>query len=229
VAYAAVIFDLFGTLAPFSPREHDRVLHTMATTLNLPVQEFGRAWSATYLAQEQGLAATEALRHICATLGVTPDAHLLIAATDTYRDFQQRTLMPRPEAIPMLMAVRQAGCATGLISNCPAIVVDLWAASALAPFIATAIFSARVGLSKPDPRIYRLVCERLGVPAARCLYVGDGGSRELSGAAACGIDAVLLQPDDEDPEDAQLLGRQEWSGKIIRRLSEIPTLVSQAT
>jgi putative hydrolase of the HAD superfamily len=128
----------------------------------------------------------------------------------------------------MLTVLRQADYATGLISNCPAIAADLWPESPLAQFIDVAIFSCRVGLLKPDPQIYRLACEHLGIAAERCLYVGDGGSRELSGAVACGMDAVLLQPRDEDPDDARFLGRQQWAGRTIHLLSEIPALLSQA-
>ncbi|QNP72322.1 HAD-IA family hydrolase [Streptomyces roseirectus] len=35
------------------------------------------------------------------------------------------------------------------------------------------VSSARVGLAKPDPRIYQLAAERAGVRAERCLFVDD--------------------------------------------------------
>lgn len=52
MAYAAVIFDLFGTLAEFSARAHDGVLAAMAAALDLPPLGFGRAWETTYLLSE---------------------------------------------------------------------------------------------------------------------------------------------------------------------------------
>ena len=36
------------------------------------------------------------------------------------------------------------------------------------------------GLTKPEPRFYELACQRLGVKAGRCLYVGDGAGNELA-------------------------------------------------
>jgi putative hydrolase of the HAD superfamily len=224
--YAAVMFDLFGTLAPFSARAHDQVLSAMAALLHLPAHTFGQAWSAAYLAQESGLAIEDALQLLCTAVGRSPTADLLAAAGQLYRDFQQRTLTPYPEAVPVLTVVRQMGYAIGLISNCPAIVADFWPASALAPLIDVAIFSARVGLLKPNPQIYRIACEQLAIAAERCLYVGDGGSHELSGAAACGMNAIQLQHDDEDKEDAERLGRQQWTGTTIHRLSDILLLLS---
>jgi len=37
------------------------------------------------------------------------------------------------------------------------------------------IESAKIGLRKPDPRIYRMMVEALGVDARRCVYLDDLG------------------------------------------------------
>ncbi len=227
--YAAVIFDLFGTLAPFSARAYDRVFAAMAVTLAVAPDEFGPAWDTAYLAQEQGLAVEAALQQLCAALDHPVDAPRIAAASALFLAFERDTLVPRPDALPVLTFLRQAGYATGLISNCPAIVPDLWPESPLAPHVDVVLFSCQVGLSKPDPRIYQLACARLGISPELCLYVGDGSSHELSGAAACGMNAVLLQPTDEDPEDAQRLHREPWEGTTIRLLSEVATLLRRST
>lgn len=49
--------------------------------------------------------------------------------------------------------------------------------------------SARVGLAKPDPRIYRLAAELAGTPVERCLFVDDG-EENVEAAAALGMRAV---------------------------------------
>jgi FMN phosphatase YigB (HAD superfamily) len=49
------------------------------------------------------------------------------------------------------------------------------------------VFSHEVGFVKPDPEIYLTACERLGVEPGHCIFVGDGGSGELPGAAAVGM------------------------------------------
>ena len=38
------------------------------------------------------------------------------------------------------------------------------------------IESSKAGLRKPDPRIYQLMCERLGLAPAQCVYLDDLGS-----------------------------------------------------
>ena len=46
--------------------------------------------------------------------------------------------------------------------------------------------SARVGLAKPDPRIYRLAAELAGTPPERCLFVDDS-EENVEAAAALGM------------------------------------------
>ena len=50
-----------------------------------------------------------------------------------------------------------------------------------------AIISYEQGIRKPDPEIYQCMIERLNLKPDECLYVGDGGSRELYGAKEVGM------------------------------------------
>ncbi len=56
--------------------------------------------------------------------------------------------------------------------------------------------SAVVGLRKPDPRIYALVCEELGVPPPRVAFLDDIG-RNLKPARALGM--ATIKVDDPVP------------------------------
>ncbi|MEU6374103.1 HAD-IA family hydrolase [Streptomyces sp. NPDC046909] len=49
--------------------------------------------------------------------------------------------------------------------------------------------SARVGLAKPDPRIYRLAASLVGVRPERCLFVDDS-EENVTAAAALGMRAL---------------------------------------
>ncbi|MFJ4472641.1 HAD family hydrolase [Streptomyces sp. NPDC089424] len=51
------------------------------------------------------------------------------------------------------------------------------------------VSSARVGLVKPDPRIYRIAADLAGVPLDRCLFVDDG-LENVEAAAALGMTPV---------------------------------------
>jgi putative hydrolase of the HAD superfamily len=70
-------------------------------------------------------------------------------------------------------------------------------AADLRPHFDVFLESAVVGLRKPDPRIYSLVCERLGVPPARTVFLDDIG-RNLKPARALGMTTIKV----DDPEQA---------------------------
>jgi putative hydrolase of the HAD superfamily len=52
--------------------------------------------------------------------------------------------------------------------------------------------SSRVGLRKPDPRIYELTLERLGLPAQACLFVDDV-EHNIDAARTVGLRAVWFR------------------------------------
>jgi putative hydrolase of the HAD superfamily len=58
------------------------------------------------------------------------------------------------------------------------------------------VSSARVGIAKPDPRIFDIAVDRAGVPAARCLFVDDT-LENVEAGAALGMRAVHFR----EPED----------------------------
>lgn len=91
---------------------------------------------------------------------------------------------------PMLEAVgraRDAGVPTGLISN--SWVMDHYT-DEIRSLFDEVVISAEVGLHKPQPEIYLLAAERLGVGPEDCVFVDD--LREnCTGAEAVGMTAVL--------------------------------------
>src|SRR5207253_561570 len=56
------------------------------------------------------------------------------------------------------------------------------------------IVSAEVGVAKPEPRIYALAAERLGLPPAECVFIDDA-ERNVDAARATGMHAVYFRVD----------------------------------
>lgn len=226
--YQAVIFDLFGTLAHnFSEEGYGEALVQMAVALSLPPEDFRRAWFATSGERNSGdQQSSEAdVRHICRQFEMTPDDEQVLRAVKARLDYIRQVMTPQPEAGETLTALREQGHKTGLISDCTHEIPAVWPETMLAPLIDEAVFSCDVGLRKPDPRIYRLTAERLGVRPEECLFVGDGGSQELSGALEVGMHPVLIRVD-ADSDEAHLARREEWDGATISSLPEVLDLVS---
>ena len=87
------------------------------------------------------------------------------------------------------------------------------------------VFSALRKAKKPEPIMYLSAAQELGVAPSDCLYVGDGSSRELSGAAAVGMHPVLIRASHEDNADSFRPYEEQWEGPRIRTLAEIFALL----
>jgi YjjG family noncanonical pyrimidine nucleotidase len=64
----------------------------------------------------------------------------------------------------------------------------------LASLVDELVVSEDVGVSKPDPGIFQVALERLGVQAARAVMFGDSWAADIVGAARAGIRAVWFNP-----------------------------------
>ena len=115
-------------------------------------------------------------------------------------DWTREVLVPRPGAVEVLDELRRRGYRLGLISVCSEEVPKLWQHTELASRIDEPVFSCSVGVAKPDPRIYRIAAERLGVETRDCLFVDDQPGF-VEGARAAGMDAVQLGGDIARLED----------------------------
>jgi putative hydrolase of the HAD superfamily len=62
------------------------------------------------------------------------------------------------------------------------------------------IESSKVGVRKPDPRIYQMMCEALGVEAAQCIYLDDLGIN-CKPAAALGMAAIKVTSGEQALDD----------------------------
>ena len=87
-----------------------------------------------------------------------------------------------------------------VLSNFPTYLHDVLKHFDLARFFDFVIISAEVGMAKPDPRIFDLVAEEADVPRQRLLYVGDHVGDDIEGARGAGLDAVLIDRRNHQPE-----------------------------
>ncbi len=67
--------------------------------------------------------------------------------------------------------------------------------SGLQSYFPVRVISREVGVRKPDPRIFAIALERLGVDAADAVFVGDSPKHDIAGASAVGMKTVWLRRD----------------------------------
>jgi len=221
----AVIFDYFGTLTPtIIEMATDPERAAIGTALGVDPVALEAQWGASFVARSIGqtgdLRAT--LRLLATNLGVTPTEAGLAEAVRIRSAAYLRAALPRPEAPDVLKALRADGFRLAVVSDCSLELVSLWPSLPVADAVDTMVFSALVGRRKPDPMMYRLAYTGLDVTPAECLYVGDGGSGELTGAATAGMRPVLLA--DDDWATGHRYDQDDWRGTTIHSLAEVPAL-----
>lgn len=217
----AVVFDLWETLVSWPVDLSDELRRGWAETLGTTVERIDAFWygdpDSYRLRETSPLAvALEALRD---SVGGNGD---VAALADARVALARRALSPAPEVLDTMQELRDRRLRIGLISNCTEDVAMVWPESPFAPLVDYAVFSASAGCMKPDPRIYALVCDGLGVDASDCLFVGDGANDELAGAARAGMTPVLLVRDGV----VRWEPLQDWQGHRIERIPDVLRLLA---
>jgi HAD superfamily hydrolase (TIGR01509 family) len=114
-----------------------------------------------------------------------------------------------------LEELRRRGYRLGVVSNSDGRIDGLLGEVGLRPYFDVVVDSGTEGVEKPDPRIFRAACERLGVRPEETAYVGDIYEIDVVGARAAGLHPVLVDP----------LSR--WTGLDCDRIAALPDLLDR--
>jgi HAD superfamily hydrolase (TIGR01549 family) len=98
----------------------------------------------------------------------------------------------RPGTIEALEAFKSQGFKLGIVSNAEGRIAADAKRFGLAKYFDVIIDSHIVGVSKPDPRIFQIALERIGVGPGEARFAGDIYSIDVEGARAAGIEARLI-------------------------------------
>lgn len=195
-AFQAVVFDFFGTLTRSVTRgpQHADIARALGCDPDAVLSVLDR----TFQVRARGhLGSAEAtLRWVTEQAGGHPRTAQLRAALPARINALKADTRLRADAESVLRAVRARGLRTALISDCTHELPAFLPSMPIARLLDATVFSVEIGRCKPDPLIYLEACRRLRVAPENCLYIGDGGSHELTGAAAIGMTAVRLAAPD---------------------------------
>jgi putative hydrolase of the HAD superfamily len=106
--------------------------------------------------------------------------------------------------VAALERLRAAGLRLGVVSNSDGRVEEALEAAGLRSYFDVVVDSGRVGVEKPDPRIFHAALDALGVQPSEALYVGDLYEVDVLGARAAGIEAVLVTAVDVARQDCAI-------------------------
>jgi putative hydrolase of the HAD superfamily len=123
--------------------------------------------------------------------------------------------------IRTLKALKKKGKKLGLISNADVTEVAAWPESPIQGLFDSTILSCYVGMVKPDAEIYELSLKQLGLKAADCVFVGDGGSNELEGAQKAGLSTIMITGIIREIWPERIEGRKKNANYIIETIDEL--------
>ncbi len=187
----AVIFDLYETLiTEFDPNWKDPEFWKY---LGLSKEQWRYYWLKFHDTRMKGEIPDypSVLREICRSSGVNAD-EVVIQELYQQRLRAKERLFQRvdPAVVRMIGMLSKKGMRITVLSDVAVEEVAAWPNSVLAEMIDYPVFSFQVGLMKPDPKIYRLACQRVESAPENTVFIGDGGSRELFGAKRVGLTPV---------------------------------------
>jgi putative hydrolase of the HAD superfamily len=211
----AVFFDLYGTLAGFSPSRYE--LQSFAgRDFGIEVTPegvlAGYALADAHMADQNSVKPIRALdateregffaeyeRKILQGSGVEVDAQRALEIWRRIRSMPYE--MARFDDVAAAMDIlRLQGLTLGLISNMNQRGNELTESLGLDPYLDFAVTSLDVGAEKPHPPIFRAALARAGVRPDEAVHVGDQVASDVEGARSVGIHPVLLDRDGTRPE-----------------------------
>ncbi len=203
----AVLFDVGSTLIDPQP-EIDGVFYEVATSMghrldrevvsgHLPAvlafyeEEYlkdGDFWCSPQGAAEMYL---EMYRYLSHLTGLGTHAEPLAqAVNECYLKPAYWRIIG--DALPCLKELKEARLRLGVVSNWASNLDDLLRGLMMGPYFDEVVSSAEVGYRKPNPMIFTLMLERMGISADEAVHVGDRPDADGVGAKQAGITPVII-------------------------------------
>ena len=213
----AIFFDLYNTLARFSPsREAVQTEACAALGYTIAPEGIGRG----YLKADAFMAAENARSQVQTRTGteqtnffaeyerlVLEGAGIDVPLSTAIRIWERVLQIPYamalfddvPEVLPRL---RSADYQIGIISNMNKSGIQLAKEMSLDLYADFVVTSGDVGLGKPHPPIYLAALARANVLPEQAIHIGDSISGDVEGAMIAGIHPVFMNRYPEVPLDS---------------------------
>lgn len=179
-----VVFD-FGQVIGL----RTEAVPSLAARLGAPLPEFEAGYwkhRATYDLVGDDLAYWRA---VLDPVGIAVDAGLVAELTELD---EAGWLRVDPGALALIVELFEAGVPLAILSNAPSSFGRTMRAQSWTKYFRTLLFSADLGVSKPDRAIYETLLDRIDASAADCFFTDDRQAN-VDGAVAAGLRAERWQ------------------------------------
>jgi len=136
----------------------------------------------------------ERFRRVFAALGLAIDEGTTDAVASAYRDGYMVARRATDGAAALLAALKPRARVAIVTNNLLEEQQNKLEYCGLASFVDALVASEDVGVSKPDPAIFRIALDRLGASSREAVMMGDSWHADIAGAHAAGIRAVWFNP-----------------------------------
>jgi putative hydrolase of the HAD superfamily len=202
----AVLFDWGGTLTTFHNVDMIDAWRVAAEVLAPDrADEVAAAllaaerdvWARTSTTMRSATTA-EVLQTASAAVGLPVEAALHAHAVDRYLDHWAPTSRARPDARPVLHALKERGLRTGLLSNThwPRATHEEWLArDGILDLLDARVYTSDLEHVKPHPESFGALLDAIGVAGEHAVFVGDRLHDDIAGAKHLGMRAVWVRND----------------------------------
>lgn len=221
MALSALLFDAYGTLLDIhaSVAKHQARLGecAMAVSALWRQKQLEYTWTLSLAGDYRpfDILTAEALDFALAQHNVA-DATLRADLLAAYR-----TLDPFPDVAPALEVLKARGLRLGILSNgTGAMLREAFASAGLINQLDPLLSVERLHLYKPDPRVYAMATEQLGLPTAAIGFVSSN-AWDAMGAARFGFHVFWLRRQ-EGPVEYDLPKRATPVASLAEIASKLP-------
>jgi putative hydrolase of the HAD superfamily len=223
----AVTIDALGTLVrmhPPGPRLREELRRVAGVEVSEEEASFGFAAEISYYLEhhvEGNRDGLDELRNRCAAvlreaLGLR-DVDLALVREAMLGALHFEAF---PDAEPALRELRSHGLPLVAASNWDSSLPEVLERTGLAPLLDGVISSADAGATKPARELFEMALRLAGVEPSDALHVGDSPDKDVEGALALGMRAVLIERDGSAPAGVTV--------PVINTLADLPSLVLDA-
>ena len=145
-------------------------------------------------------------------------------------DYERVRVMRRPHLAQTMERLQSMGLRMGVISNIisRSVVPHFLAEYGIDGYMDCVITSCGTGIRKPDPGIFRVAEEKMGMAPEELAYVGDTISRDVRGTRAAGWKCMIQIRNPAIAHRDKGLENSPWKPDyLIDDLAEIPDIIAR--